>query len=307
MNVKMLPIGTSALEASEISLGCMRIANMEASAVDALVKTAVDVGINFFDHADIYGDGKSEEVFAHSVQRLGLERSQLILQSKCGIRKGFWDFSKEHILDSVEGILKRLKTDYLDVLLLHRPDALVEPEEVAQAFEQLHQRGLVRHFGVSNHNPSQIELLQASVPMKLQVNQLQFSITNTGMIDHGLNVNMEIDRSVDRDGGVLDYCRLKKITIQPWSPFQFGFFEGAFLDNPKFPKLNQVIDAMAERYGVSNTTIAITWILRHPARMQPIVGTTNLERVKQVALASGVSLTRQEWYEIYQAAGNTLP
>lgn len=307
MNVKMLPIGTSALEASEISLGCMRIANMEASAVDALVKTAVDVGINFFDHADIYGDGKSEEVFAHSVQRLGLERSQLILQSKCGIRKGFWDFSKEHILDSVEGILKRLKTDYLDVLLLHRPDALVEPEEVAQAFEQLHQRGLVRHFGVSNHNPSQIELLQASVPMKLQVNQLQFSITNTGMIDHGLNVNMEIDRSVDRDGGVLDYCRLKKITIQPWSPFQFGFFEGAFLDNPKFPKLNQVIDAMAERYGVSNTTIAITWILRHPARMQPIVGTTNPERVKQVALASGVSLTRQEWYEIYQAAGNTLP
>ena len=307
MNVKMLPIGTSALEASEISLGCMRIANMEASAVDALVKTAVDVGINFFDHADIYGDGKSEEVFAHSVQRLGLERSQLILQSKCGIRKGFWDFSKEHILDSVEGILKRLKTDYLDVLLLHRPDALVEPEEVAQAFEQLHQRGLVRHFGVSNHNPSQIELLQASVPMKLQVNQLQFSITNTGMIDHGLNVNMEIDRSVDRDGGVLDYCRLKKITIQPWSPFQFGFFEGAFLDNPKFPKLNQVIDALAERYGVSNTTIAITWILRHPARMQPIVGTTNPERVKQVALASGVSLTRQEWYEIYQAAGNTLP
>ena len=307
MNVKMLPIGTSALEASEISLGCMRIANMEASAVDALVKTAVDVGINFFDHADIYGDGKSEEVFAHSVQRLGLERSQLILQSKCGIRKGFWDFSKAHILDSVEGILKRLKTDYLDVLLLHRPDALVEPEEVAQAFEQLHQRGLVRHFGVSNHNPSQIELLQASVPMKLQVNQLQFSITNTGMIDHGLNVNMEIDRSVDRDGGVLDYCRLKKITIQPWSPFQFGFFEGAFLDNPKFPKLNQVIDALAESYGVSNTTMAIAWILRHPARMQPIVGTTNLERVKQVALASGVSLTRQEWYEIYQAAGNTLP
>ena len=287
----MLPIGTSALEASEISLGCMRIANMEASAVDALVKTAVDVGINFFDHADIYGDGKSEEVFAHSVQRLGLERSQLIFQSKCGIRKGFWDFSKAHILDSVEGILKRLKTDYLDVLLLHRPDALVEPEEVAQAFEQLHQRGLVRHFGVSNHNPSQIELLQASVPMKLQVNQLQFSITNTGMIDHGLNVNMEIDRSVDRDGGVLDYCRLKKITIQPWSPFQFGFFEGAFLDNPKFPKLNQVIDAMAERYGVSNTTIAITWILRHPARMQPIVGTTNPERVKPPP-AGGFTVSR---------------
>jgi predicted oxidoreductase len=305
--MKTLSIGTTGLEASEISLGCMRIASMDAPAVDALVQTACEVGINFFDHADVYGDGKSEEVFAQSIARLGLDRTRLLLQSKCGIRKGFWDFSKQHILNAVEGSLKRLNTDYLDVLLLHRPDALVEPEEVAEAFESLHQRGMVRHFGVSNQNPNQIELLQASIPMKLQVNQLQFSITNTGMIDQGLNVNMEIDRSVDRDGGILDYCRLKKITVQPWSPFQYGFFEGVFLDNPKFPTLNQVINAMAETHHVSNTTMAIAWILRHPARMQPIIGTTSPQRVKQVALASEVTLTRPEWYEIYRAAGNTLP
>ncbi len=305
--MKTLSIGTAGLEASEISLGCMRIASMDAPAVDALLQTACEVGINFFDHADVYGDGKSEEVFAQSIARLGLDRTQLLLQSKCGIRKGFWDFSKQHILNAVEGSLKRLNTDYLDVLLLHRPDALVEPEEVAEAFENLHQRGMVRHFGVSNQNPNQIELLQASIPMKLQVNQLQFSITNTGMIDQGLNVNMEIDRSVDRDGGILDYCRLKKITVQPWSPFQYGFFEGVFLDNPKFPTLNQVINAMAETHHVSNTTMAIAWILRHPARMQPIIGTTSPERVRQVALASEVALTRPQWYEIYRAAGNTLP
>ncbi len=305
--MKTLSIGTAGLEASEISLGCMRIASMDAPAVDALLQTACEVGINFFDHADVYGDGKSEEVFAQSIARLGLDRTQLLLQSKCGIRKGFWDFSKQHILNAVEGSLKRLNTDYLDLLLLHRPDALVEPEEVAEAFENLHQRGMVRHFGVSNQNPNQIELLQASIPMKLQVNQLQFSITNTGMIDQGLNVNMEIDRSVDRDGGILDYCRLKKITVQPWSPFQYGFFEGVFLDNPKFPTLNQVINAMAETHHVSNTTMAIAWILRHPARMQPIIGTTSPERVKQVALASEVALTRPQWYEIYRAAGNTLP
>lgn len=305
--MKTLSIGTSGLEAAEVSLGCMRIAGMDANDLDHLIRTSWEAGINFFDHADIYGGGRSEEVFAASAARLGLQRSQLILQSKCGIRSGFFDFSKEHILTSVEGSLKRLQTDYLDVLLLHRPDALVEPEEVAEAFSKLHQSGKVRHFGVSNHNPGQIELLQASLPMKLQANQLQFSITNTGMIDHGLNVNMQIDRSVDRDGGVLDYCLLKKITIQPWSPFQHGFFAGAFLDSPKFPELNKVLNAMAETYHVSNTTMAIAWLLRHPARMQPVVGTTNPERVKQVALASEVGLTRPHWYEIYRAAGNTLP
>ena len=305
--MKTLTIGTSDLLASEISLGCMRISGMEPPAVDALLRTALDAGINFYDHADIYGGGKSEEVFAQSVARLGLDRSQLILQSKCGIRKGFFDFSKEHILTSVDSILTRLSTDYLDILLLHRPDALVEPDDVAEAFGQLQQSGKVRHFGVSNHNPGQIELLQASLPMALQANQLQFSITNTGMIDQGLNVNMQIERSVNRDGGILDYCRLKKLTVQAWSPFQFGFFKGVFLGNPQFPELNKVIDTMAQTYNVSPTTIAIAWILRHPARIQPVVGTTSPERVQQVALASQVEMTRPHWYEIYRAAGNTLP
>ncbi len=305
--MKTVRIGTSTIQASQVSLGCMRISGMDPKAADTLIGTALDAGIDFFDHADIYGGGKSEEVFAASVKRLGIDRGKLILQSKCGIRQGFFDFSKEHILTSVDGILRRLDTDYLDVLLLHRPDALVEPEEVAEAFGALQASGKVRHFGVSNHNPSQIELLQASLPMKLQANQLQLSITNTGMIDQGLNVNMEIDRSIDRDGGILNYCRLHRITIQPWSPFQHGFFKGPFIDNPEFPELNEALDAMAKAYGVTKTTIAIAWLLRHPARMQPIVGTTSPERVKQCAQASDIELTRPQWYEIYRAAGNTLP
>lgn len=305
--MKTLTLGTSGLDVSEISLGCMRIAGMAPDAVDALLTASLDAGIDFYDHADIYGGGKSEEVFAQSVARLGLDRSKLVLQSKCGIRKGFFDFSREHILSSVDGILARLKTDYLDVLLLHRPDALIEPDEVAAAFVALQESGKVRHFGVSNFNPGQVELLQASLPMKLQANQLQFSLTNTGMIDRGLNVNMEISRSVDRDGGILDYCRLKKITIQPWSPFQYGFFEGVFIGNPKFPELNAALDAMSAQFGVTPTTLAIAWILRHPARMQPIVGTTSPERVRQIAQASAIALSREQWYELYRAAGNTLP
>lgn len=305
--MKTLRIGTSGLEVSEVSLGCMRIGGMEPAAVDELIKTSVDLGIDFFDHADIYGGGKCEEVFAQSVGRLGIDRNKLILQSKCGIRKGFFDFSKEHILTSVDGILKRLDTDYLDILLLHRPDTLIEPDEVAEAFNELHDAGKVRNFGVSNFNPGQIELLQASLPMKLQVNQLQLSITNTGMIDRGLTVNMAHDNSVDRDGGILDYCRLKKVTIQAWSPFQFGFFEGVFIDHPKFPELNEVLDRLCKEYGVTKTGMAIAWIQRHPAKIQSILGTTTPSRVKEVVEACKIELSRPHWYEIYRAAGNILP
>lgn len=285
----------------------MRIGGMEPSAIDELIKTSYDLGIDFYDHADIYGGGKCEEVFADSIKRLGIDRSKLILQSKCGIRKGYFDFSKEHILSSVDGILSRLKTDYLDILLLHRPDTLVEPEEVAEAFGQLVESGKVRNFGVSNFNPGQIELLQASLPMKLQANQLQLSITNTGMIDRGLTVNMKHENSIDRDGGILDYCRLKKITIQAWSPFQFGFFEGVFIDNPKFPELNEVLDRLCKQYGVTKTGMAIAWIQRHPAKIQSVLGTTSPDRVRQVAEAVKIELTRPDWYEIYRAAGNIIP
>lgn len=305
--MKRLRIGGGELEASVISLGCMRISGMAAREASMLIGAALELGIDFFDHADIYGGGRSEEVFAGALSTMPGMRQRLLIQSKCGIRKGFFDFSKEHILQSVEGSLKRLKTDYLDVLLLHRPDTLMEPEEVAEAFIALHRSGKVRHFGVSNQNPGQIELLGKFVGQRLIINQLQLSLTNTGMIDSGLNVNMQIDRSVDRDGGILEYCRLKDITIQPWSPFQYGFFEGVFLGSEKYPELNAKINELADKYGVKNTAIAIAWLLRHPAGMQPIVGTTNPDRLRDICKASDVALTRPEWYELYRAAGNTLP
>ena len=305
--MKNLKLANCDLDASEISLGCMRIAEMSKQDIATLINTALDAGINFFDHADVYGGGQSEAKFAEALDMNPRVREKFILQTKCGIRKGAFDFSKEHILEAVDGSLKRLRTDFLDVLLLHRPDALVEPEEVAEAFTILQNSGKVKYFGVSNQNPMQIELLTKFVKQPIIFNQLQMSITNTGMIDAGINVNMQIDRSIDRDGSILDYCRLKEITIQPWSPFQFGFFEGVFLDNPKFPELNKKIDEIAAIKGVPNTAIAIAWLLRHPAHMQPIIGTTNPGRVKDSCKASDITLTRQEWYEIYLAAGNALP
>jgi predicted oxidoreductase len=302
-----ITVANSDLNVSEISLGCMRIAELSNAEIAHLIHTALEAGIDFFDHADIYGGGQCEAKFAEALDMNPRVRETMLIQSKCGIRKGAFDFSKEHILSSVDGSLQRLRTDYLDVLLLHRPDTLVEPEEVAEAFTTLQQSGKVRHFGVSNQNPMQIELLKKYVKQPLIFNQLQLSITNTGMIDAGLNVNMEIDASVDRDGSILDYCRLNDITIQPWSPFQYGFFEGTFLGNPKFAELNRKIDELAAQYKVTNTAIAIAWLLRHPARMQPILGTTNPQRVKDACAASDVKLTRQEWYAIYLAAGNKLP
>jgi predicted oxidoreductase len=305
--MKYIKVPNTDMNASEISLGCMRISDMTIQEISTLIHTALDEGINFFDHADVYGGGKSEEKFSEALGMNASLREKMILQTKCGIRQGSFDFSKEHILEAVDGSLKRLRTEYVDVLLLHRPDALVEPEEVAEAFTSLETSGKVKYFGVSNQNPMQIELLCKFVKQKIHFNQLQLSITNTGMIDAGINVNMQIDRSINRDGGILDYCRLKEIIIQPWSPFQYGFFEGVFLDNPKFSELNQKIDAIAADKGVTNTAIAIAWLLRHPAHMQPIIGTTNPQRVKDSCQASGITLTRQEWYQIYLAAGNQLP
>lgn len=305
--MKRVPLANCDLDASDISLGCMRISSMSNQDIAHLIHTALDGGINFFDHADVYGGGQSEAKFAEALGMTPQLRETMILQTKCGIRKASFDFSKEHILEAVDGSLKRLQTDYLDVLLLHRPDALVEPEEVAEAFTILQDSGKVKYFGVSNQNPMQIELLRKYVKQPIIFNQLQLSITNTGMIDAGINVNMQIDRSINRDGGILDYCRLHEITIQPWSPFQFGFFEGVFLDNPMFPELNQKIDELAAAKGVANTAIAIAWLLRHPAHMQPIIGTTNAQRVKDVCKASDITLSREEWYAIYLAAGNKLP
>lgn len=305
--MKYIKVPNTDMNASEISLGCMRIASMSDQEISTLIHTALDEGINFFDHADVYAGGKCEERFSEALGMNASLREKMILQTKVGIRTGSFDFSKEHILNAVDGSLKRLRTDHLDVVLLHRPDALVEPEEVAEAFTILESSGKVKYFGVSNQNPMQIELLTKFVKQKIRFNQLQLSITNTGMIDAGINVNMQIDRSINRDGGILDYCRLKEIIIQPWSPFQYGFFEGVFLDNPKFPELNQKINTIAADKGMTNTAIAIAWLLRHPAHMQPILGTTNPQRVKDACQASGITLSREEWYQIYLAAGNELP
>lgn len=305
--MKTIKLGSSTLDVPVVAVGCMRINSLDKSQAERFVQTALEQGANFFEHADIYGGGECEEIFADAIHMSDNVREKIILQSKCGIRQGMFDFSKEHILNSVDGILKRLNTDYLDVLLLHRPDTLVEPEEVAEAFDLLESSGKVRHFGVSNQNPMQIQLLKKSVKQPLVANQLQLSITNTTMISSGFNVNMENDAAVNRDGSILDFCRLNDMTIQPWSPFQYGFFEGVFLGSDKFPELNAKIDEVAAKYEVSNTTIAVAWLLRHPARMQPVIGTMNIERLKDCCKASEIYLTREEWYGIYRAAGNVLP
>lgn len=305
--MKTMKLGQSNLQVPVIAVGCMRINQLNKPDAEHFVQSALDEGANFFDHADIYGGGACEETFADAIHMNSSVRDKLILQSKCGIRKGQFDFSREHILASVDGILKRLKTDYLDVLLLHRPDALVEPEEVAEAFDKLQSSGKVRNFGVSNQNPMQIQLLQKSLKQPIVANQLQLSITNATMISSGINVNMLNDSAISRDGSVLDFCRLNDITVQPWSPFQYGFFEGVFLGNEKFPELNARIDEIAAKYEVTNTTIAMSWLLRHPAHLQPVTGTMNIGRLKDCIKAADIYLSREEWYAIYRAAGNILP
>ncbi|MFD9625374.1 aldo/keto reductase [Peribacillus muralis] len=305
--MRTMKLGSSTLEVPVVSVGCMRINSLDKTEAEHFVQTALELGANFFDHADIYGSGECEEIFADAIGMNASIREKIIVQSKCGIRKGMFDFSKEHILESVDASLKRLKTDYLDTFLLHRPDTLMEPEEVAEAFDILENSGKVRHFGVSNQNPMQIQLLKKSIKQPIVANQLQLSITNANMISNGFNVNMENEQAVNRDGSVLDFCRLNDITIQPWSPFQYGFFEGVFLGNEKFPELNKQINEIAGKYDVSNTTIAIAWILRHPANMQPVIGTMNEGRLKDCCKATEIKLTREEWYSIYRAAGNVLP
>ncbi|SER47575.1 Predicted oxidoreductase [Gracilibacillus ureilyticus] len=305
--MKKLELGKSGLLASEISLGCMRMDQLTKQEANRVIENALELGIDFFDHADIYGGGKSEEIFAEAINMNSSIREKMVIQTKCGIRQGFFDFSKDHILASVEGSLKRLNTDYIDVLLLHRPDTLVEPEEVAEAFNELKRSGKVRHFGVSNHNPMQIELLKKYVDQELIANQLQLSMMFTPMIDAGLNVNMLHEPAIVRDGSIMDYSRLNDMTIQAWSPFQYGFFEGVFVDNDKFPELNQKLAEFAVTKGATKSAVAIAWILRHPARMQPVVGTMNTERLRDIAKASEITLTREEWYELYRTAGNKLP
>ena len=295
------------VKASAISLGCMRMAKLNDFAVDEIIDCALNKGINFFDHADIYGQGISESLFGAYLKRHSGAREKMIIQTKCAIHDKQYDFSKEHILRSVEGSLSRLGVDYVDLLLLHRPDPLMEPDEVAEAFEILESSGKVLNFGVSNHNPMQIELLKTAVKQPISVNQLQFSVTEAGMVTSGMNMNMKNGESVMHDGSVLEYSRIKKMTIQAWSPFQFGFFKGNFVDHEDFPELNSKLLEIGGKYGLSKTGVAAAWILRHPANMQLIAGTMNPQHLEDICKAADVVLTRSEWYEIYRAAGHCLP
>lgn len=296
---------------SNVILGLMRITDLTDGEIRDLVAGALDAGINYFDHADIYG-GKRHECerrFGDAVRFTPAERERAVVQSKVGIREGYFDFSKEHILATVDESLAALKLDYLDALLLHRPDTLVEPEEVAAAFDELHAAGKVRHFGVSNHTPGQTELLKKYVRQPLAINQVQLSITHAPLIAQGIAANMVgLDQSISRDNGILDYSRLNDITLQAWSPFQKAFFDGVFLgDRENFAELNDVIDELAAAYDVPPTAIAVAWITRHPANIQVVLGTTKLTRVQESALGSDLPLTRAEWYRLYTAAGHVLP
>lgn len=300
------------LTVSRIGFGCMRIGELSVDEVEKLIECAFEQGINFFDHADIYANGNSEKLFGEVLKRHPEWRSKMIIQTKCGIRTcehtNYYDFSKEHILNSVEGSLKRLNTDYLDVLLLHRPDTLMDPKEIAEAFNELQDSGKVKYFGVSNMNPMQMELLQKHMCQRIMFNQLNFNPIKTGMLSNTLFTNRIEKEAIDHDGAVLDYCRLHDITIQPWSIMQISSKEGTYLNHPNYKELNDLLDEYAQKYKVSKTAIIMAWILRHPAKMQPLFGSTNIHHIKEMCEGINVELSKPEWYSIYvKGLGRKLP
>lgn len=312
--MKKVNFGNTGIKVPAIAVGCMRINRLSEAEAAKYIENAAANEAGFFDHADIYGNGECEEIFGKAFKMTGIRREDIFVQSKCGIVRGvMYDLSKGHILKAVDGILKRLDMEYLDSLLLHRPDALVEPEEVAAAFDKLENDGKVRYFGVSNMKPMQIELLKKCIRQPIAVNQLQLSAAHTSMICNGVQVNMMTDGAIDRDGSVLDYCRLKDITVQAWSPLQFQAWsqgtvvKGSFLDNEKFTVLNRKLEELGEKYCASAAAMAIVWLLRHPANMQVLAGTMNFERFNEICKASEIKLSREDWYQIFKAAGNIMP
>ncbi len=308
--MKMMNVVNGPQNVSVIIQGCMRMPALAVDEAAEVIRNAAELGINFFDHATVYGHGDAEARFGDAFPKSGVKREDVFIQSKCGINneRGEFDWTYENILDAVDGSLQRLKMDYMDVLLLHRPDLIFDPEEVAAAFDKLEESGKVRWFGVSNLPPMQIELLKKYVKQPLVFNQLQLSLEQSQLIDQTFYLNnLTTERSIDRDNGTLDYCRLHDITIQAWSPLQKGFFKGCFVDDPEFPELNAVLGKLAEKYGVPKTAIAIAWILRHPAKMQVLAGTMNPAHLRDFCDAVKVELTHHEWYELYIASGKFLP
>ncbi|RHW49460.1 aldo/keto reductase [Lactobacillus bombicola] len=313
--MKQIKIGNTGFSSSALALGIMRMNKLNIASAVKTLETAHDVGINYIDSADVYGHGKSETVFGNALKNSSLKREDFYIQSKTGIyedptlnyKTTRYDFSKNYIIKTVDGILSRMQIDYLDSLLLHRPDALMDPAEVGAAFDELQQDGKVRHFGVSNFNPRQVDLLQAGISQKLLINQLQFSIMHTGPIDFNIHTNMTDNRSIDHDRGIFDYSRLHQMTIQAWSPFQYGQIEGNFIGNPKFPQVNDTLEKLAKLKGCSKNAIAAAWILRYPANIQVIIGTMTPEHIIDSVKGADIELSAQEWYDLYLAAGNDLP
>ncbi|MFD1125871.1 aldo/keto reductase family oxidoreductase [Lentilactobacillus raoultii] len=317
--MKTVKIGGTHFEASAVALGIMRMAGMATADAAKTLKAAHEAGINYIDSADIYGEGGSEKTFKEALKASGIPRDDLYIQSKGGIildpkrsHDGLvfgarYDFSKQHLIDAVDGILQRMGIDYLDAFLLHRPDPLMEADDIADAFDTLQREGKVRHFGVSNFNPQQVEMVQSWVSQRLLINQLQFNVVHSGMIREGMHVNMIDDASLDHDGGILEYSRRKHMTIQAWSPFNYGLFAGMYINDPKYPKLNKKLEELGEKYHASKNAIATAWILRHPAHVQVLLGTMNPEHIKDSAAGADIELTKQEWYNLYFAAGNDLP
>ncbi len=309
--MKYIDIANGPGKVSAVIQGCMRMPDLSAEEAAKVIRTAYDCGVNFYDHATCYGqDGAAESKFAEAFPLTGLKREDIYIQSKCGIcvDRNEFDWTKENILSSVDDSLRRLKVEYLDTLLLHRPDVLYDPEEVAEAFDILEESGKVRYFGVSNLVPMQIELLKKYVKQPLVINQVQLSLEQSQLIDQALYMNNKTTEfSINRDGNALDYCRLKDMTIQAWSPLQFGMFGGSFIDNPDFPELNKTLGELADREHASKAAIAIAWILRHPAKMQAIIGSMNPDHIKDVCKAADITLSHHDWYELYLSAGKFLP
>lgn len=317
--MKTIKLGNSQMNVSATALGIMRMVRLDPKEATNVLENVHDKGINFIDSADIYGNGDSERIFGKAFKQSSLKRDDFFIQSKGGIvldpKKSSgelvfgqrYDFSKQHLIETVDKILQRMQIDYLDSFLLHRPDPLMEPSEVADTFDELQASGKVRHFGVSNFNPMQVEMLQSELNQKLMINQLQFGVMHTGPIQFGLHTNMQDDASINRDGEIIEYSRLHNMTIQAWSPYQYGLFAGTFIDNPKFPELNNKLQELADKYGVTKNAIATAWILRYPAKMQVILGSMNPKHLDESIAGTDITLTNQEWYDVYFAAGNDLP
>ncbi|MEV6693757.1 aldo/keto reductase [Micromonospora sp. NPDC051196] len=287
----------------------------EIDAAEAAIAAALEIGITAFDHADIYRQGKSEAVFGEVLSRTPGLRARILLQTKCGIhlpsdtRPGYYDLRGTHIRHSVEQSLTRLRTDVIDVLLLHRPDPLADPEDVAEALTALHRQGLVRHFGVSNMAAAQIAYLQAHLDLPLVVNQLQMSLADRDWLEAGVLVNTSPAAELGFPLGTVEHCRLNRIGVQAWGPLARGRLTGA-AQTPAQQATAEHVAALADQHGTTPETILLWWLQRHPARIVPVIGTARPERIRACAdtVRREPELTHEQWYELWLTArGEALP